>query len=72
MTPEKKSIFPPNKNILVRLRSRLLSPGLEPVLSHTEKSCIVLDFKNHNLNINFVCTKLRYIIFQYVSEPVLI
>ena len=39
------------KNFPVWLRSRLLSAGLEPVLSQTEKSCIASNYRQFSTNI---------------------
>ena len=45
------------------LWNRLISRGLEPVLSHTEKSCIASNYRqfstNHKNNISFVSPGLR-------------
>ena len=58
------------KNFPVWLPNRLISAGLKPVLSHTEKSCIVsyyinfstnLRMYNHNIKISFVSPFLRHI-----------
>ncbi len=38
-------------SIPVRLRNRLLSTGLEPVLSQTEKSCIASNYRQFSTNV---------------------
>ena len=57
------------------LRHRLISGGLEPVLSHTEKSCIASyykqlstnnEIKNHTINTSFVSLGYIYFILLFV------
>ena len=38
------------KHIPVLLRNRIISGGLEPVLSHTEKSCIATNCRQFSTN----------------------
>ena len=59
----------------VWLRKRLISAVLEPVLSHTEKSCITSYYrqfstnykKNHKINNRFVEESLRYLGANYTG-----
>ena len=39
-----------NNNYSSMLRNRWISAGLEPVLNHTEKSCIVLYYRQFSMN----------------------
>ncbi len=46
-------------NIPVWLRNRLLSAGLEPVLSQTEKACIASNYRQFSTNIKIKIIKLK-------------
>ena len=43
----------------VWLRNRLLSAGLEPVLSQTEKACIASNYRQFSTNIKIKIIKLK-------------
>ena len=43
----------------VWLRNRLLSAGLEPVLSQTEKACIASNYRQFSTNIKIIIIKLK-------------
>ena len=43
----------------VWLRNRLLSAGLEPILSQTEKSCIASNYRQFSTNIKIKIIKLK-------------
>ena len=45
--------------ILVWFRNRLKSAGLEQVLSHTEKSCTALPYRQFSMNIKVKIIKLN-------------
>ena len=45
-------------NFPVWLRNRLLSAGLEPVLSQTEKACIASNYRQFSTNIKINIIKL--------------
>ena len=57
-------IFAPNlilkleNFILVLLRKRLISDGLEPVLRYTERSCTASNYRQFSTNINIKIVKL--------------
>ncbi len=46
-------------NFPVWLRNRLLSAGLEPVLSQTEKACIEPNYRQFSTNIKIKIIKLK-------------
>ena len=51
-----------NKSLIifpVRLRNRLISTGLEPVLSHTEKSCIASYYTQFSTNIKIKIIRFK-------------
>ena len=48
-----------NNNFPVWLRNRLLSAGLEPVLSKTEKACIASNYRQFSTNIKIKIIKLK-------------
>ena len=60
-------------DIPVWLRNRMISAGLEPVPSYTEKLCITLYlkkiatniFKNHKINTSFVNPGLKIYFFLF-------
>ena len=48
-----------------RLLNRLISAGLEPVLSHTEKACIASYYKQFSTNIKIEIIKLKPVLLAW-------
>ncbi len=53
----------------VWLRNRLLSAGLEPVLTQTEKLCIASDYKQYSTNIKIKIIKLTTVLSAWAFGP---
>ena len=56
--------------IQVWLRNRLISAGLEPILSHTEKACIASYYRLFPTNNEIKIIKLLSVLLAWVLGPI--